>query len=645
MATLADLLIKIGIKSDGVDAGASEIESKMDKTWGRLQAGAAAGGLLVGAALATSIASGLDTEVATDQLVASLGATGEEAENLGRTAGALYNKGLGESAADTANAVEASVSSFDDLVGTSLEKVSEQVLNISKAFEIDVARAAQVAGQAVESGLAGDATEAVDLLTASLQRVPKAVREDLVDAVDEYGPFMSAVGIKGEKAFGLLVNASKKGMYGIDKTGDAIKEFGILATDMGSRSAAAYELIGMSQKDMTAELLAGGDRGAAAFDKIVAGILAIEDPVKQSQAALGLFGTPLEDLGVTEIPKFLGSLQTMEGGLGDVAGATDRLGETLNDNAKTKLEAFKRQAQSALVEQLAKAIPYIEATFGWFQRNSGWITPVATGLGILAAAITLVVLAQKAWNAALLVSPVTWIVAGILLLVGVIIYLATQTQFFQTIWKNVWGFLKAVGAWFAGPFANFFISMYNKVLAGLANMRNGFMQRLNAVKAAFTALKNHAVSAFNGLLAKGATFLRWINSLPGKMRSALSNLFSPLWTGFKSGLNRIIAAWNNLSFTIGGGSFMGMSIPSATISTPNVPMLAKGGIVTRPTLAMIGEGREKEAVIPLSKLPDVAGRGDKPTVVVQIVPGGEREFRRWINKTVRVKGALRAGKA
>ena len=38
-----------------------------------------------------------------------------------------------------------------------------------------------------------------------------------------------------------------------------------------------------------------------------------------------------------------------------------------------------------------------------------------------------------------------------------------------------------------------------------------------------------------------------------------------------------------------------------------VQALAEGGIVTGPTLALIGEGRESEAVIPLSKLPQIAG--------------------------------------
>ena len=54
-------------------------------------------------------------------------------------------------------------------------------------------------------------------------------------------------------------------------------------------------------------------------------------------------------------------------------------------------------------------------------------------------------------------------------------------------------------------------------------------------------------------------------------------------------------------------------IPAVHRNTPNealkIPMLASGGIVTRPTLAMVGEGGESEAVIPLSKLRSMTGGG------------------------------------
>lgn len=42
---------------------------------------------------------------------------------------------------------------------------------------------------------------------------------------------------------------------------------------------------------------------------------------------------------------------------------------------------------------------------------------------------------------------------------------------------------------------------------------------------------------------------------------------------------------------------------------PKVPQLAEGGIATGPTLAMVGEGKESEAILPLSRLPEVGGNG------------------------------------
>lgn len=48
----------------------------------------------------------------------------------------------------------------------------------------------------------------------------------------------------------------------------------------------------------------------------------------------------------------------------------------------------------------------------------------------------------------------------------------------------------------------------------------------------------------------------------------------------------------------------------ATIASGQIPKMAEGGIVSRPTLALIGEGAGPEAVIPLSKLSSMGGGGD-----------------------------------
>ena len=80
----------------------------------------------------------------------------------------------------------------------------------------------------------------------------------------------------------------------------------------------------------------------------------------------------------------------------------------------------------------------------------------------------------------------------------------------------------------------------------------------------------------------------------------LTTYFSAIFNIYKSLFNGIAKLWNN---TVGKLSF---EIPSWVpaiggkgFSVPNIPYLADGGIVTGPTLAMIGE-RGPEAVIPLS---------------------------------------------
>ena len=59
----------------------------------------------------------------------------------------------------------------------------------------------------------------------------------------------------------------------------------------------------------------------------------------------------------------------------------------------------------------------------------------------------------------------------------------------------------------------------------------------------------------------------------------------------------------------------GVNIPSASGTLQEVIGLKEGGIVTKPTMAMIGEGGESEAVIPLSKMGDMMGGNSNKEVV------------------------------
>ena len=101
----------------------------------------------------------------------------------------------------------------------------------------------------------------------------------------------------------------------------------------------------------------------------------------------------------------------------------------------------------------------------------------------------------------------------------------------------------------------------------------------------------------------------WFNGLPDWIRSSVDRLTDIIYFPFKTAFNLIAKAWNN---TVGKLSFKAPDwvpeIGGKGFEVPDIPMLAKGGIVTRPTLAMIGEDGA-EAVVPLNEKNNPQGIG------------------------------------
>ncbi|MDQ0992027.1 hypothetical protein [Streptomyces sp. V3I7] len=124
------------------------------------------------------------------------------------------------------------------------------------------------------------------------------------------------------------------------------------------------------------------------------------------------------------------------------------------------------------------------------------------------------------------------------------------------------------------------------------------------------------------LLAKG---VKWAwNAIVGAIRShagpiksilkGIINAFTALPRAYISGINFMIGALNRVHVSIPswvpliGGKEFRINIPKI----PNIPTLAQGGIVPARAggrLAVIGEGGEPEAVIPLSRLEHMIGSG------------------------------------
>lgn len=587
-------------EEDGKESG-----SKWTEGWkGAALVGAATAGIAVASVVAGAIVRGMNLEPARDKVQAELGLTEKQAEAVGKAAGAAYSNNFGESLESVTDATGIVISSIKGMKDASVEELqgmTEKVLTISDLFEIDVARAAQVAGQMVKSGFAGTADEALDLLTASLQKVPKNVREDIVDAVDEYGPFFNNIGIKGQDAMELLVKASEKGMYGIDKTGDAVKEFGIRATDMSKTSGVAFKQIGLDQEKMAAALLKGGDTGKEAFQKIIDGILSIKDPTEQSQAALALFGTPLEDLSVTEIPKFLKGLQTGTGALDNFKGSTQDAANVMGDNAQANLNAFVRKLEVFAVETIGnKVLPKINEWTGWFnenlapalqtgvqnlqgfgewiQKNTSWLLPLGTALLVVTGAVAALGAAQavmaaggflsfimnmvkstQLWtagqwllNAAMSANPIGLIVIAIAALVAAFIVAYNSSEDFRNIVNGALEKVKevalAVIGWFTGPFAKFWVDLWKTCVRNVT----GFFEGVARIWNQLTGFVGDRVTSMGKGIQSGFNTARdWaVGALGG-----LSNGAKRIWDDLSSYQQR----WNGAFGKLLKGDFGGFA--------------------------------------------------------------------------------------
>lgn len=342
-----------------------------------LVAGGAAG---LGAAIGDTFMEALERESNGARLVASLGGSAKDIAALNKTASDIYAQNWGESFEQVQAGVAATKSSFQNLDGAELAEAAENAQIFADIFGIDVVDAVGAASVAVSSGLAENAVQALDLMTATLQQVPFAFRGEVIEAVQEYSEHFVALGLDGAEAFGLIAEEAKLGQYGIDKAGDAIKEFAIKATDGSATSLAAFDTIGLNATEMGEALAAGGDQAEEAFRQIVTGLDQIKDPLEQRRAAIGLFGTPLEDLSQTQLPAFVHALAEGSGGLENFEGALEDAGRTAGNTQGGEFKAALRGLGEEFID-LADKITRAINKFNQYKQEVYGKSPKGTAPG------------------------------------------------------------------------------------------------------------------------------------------------------------------------------------------------------------------------------------------------------------------------
>ncbi|GAA0660352.1 hypothetical protein GCM10010193_09120 [Kitasatospora atroaurantiaca] len=400
--------IKITLLGDITELAHSLGEAAKDvDTFGK-KAGALAlaGGGAVAAGLTEGLSEAMDRAKGNNLLAAQIGATPEQAKTLGAAAGKIFGDGLGESVEEVNEGLKSLWQQGLVPAGATadqIEGIGAKLMNVSKVMGEDLGPTANAAGQMVKTGLAKNFDEAMDVLVRGTQ-LGINKNEDLLDTFNEYSVQFKKVGMSAPMALGLMNQALAAGARDSDLAADAIKEFSLRAIDGSAGSAAAYKALGLDAKKMTETIAQGGPKAAEATQQVFDKMRALKDPVDKNTVAVGLFGTQAEDLG-----QALGAMNpsTAVAGLGQVAGAAQKAGDTLNDNTSTRLAAFGRQAQQYLVDLTANyVLPILEKVTSHFHdvgsaigAAAGFVDQYRVPLGILAGVITVVLLpALIAWG-------------------------------------------------------------------------------------------------------------------------------------------------------------------------------------------------------------------------------------------------------
>lgn len=304
-----------------------------------------------------------------------------------------------EKITEALSAVRSTLGALGNVGNAELDRITRKALDMQTTFGSDVTESIQVAAIMMKNGLASSSDEALDLIVTGMQKVSAQMRGEMPEILHEYSTHFRNLGFTGAEAMSLLVEMSKQGKFALDKTGDAIKEFSIRGSDLSKASVTAYKEIGLNAEKMSADIASGGERARTAMQRTAKGLLAIKNPADRANAAIALFGTPIEDLSIDQIPAFLKALAGVKNQLGDVSGAADRMGGTLRNNLpgdvarlQGSFDRLKFNVFNTLDDKLRgitqSATKWLDKLNAWTEANPELVSKIVMVAGAAAGLVT-----------------------------------------------------------------------------------------------------------------------------------------------------------------------------------------------------------------------------------------------------------------
>lgn len=254
-----------------------------------------------------------------DELKGVIGFAGPATLAVGGLTAALTTAGA--AMLETAERAKVIKQTLGELDPADLEAVDRAAVLLSTRFGADLTKQ-MAAARVVMQAFGVDGAGAMDIITAGFAGGLNSA-DDLTDTLQEYGTFFAALGLSADDTLNIIQRGLANGARNTDYIGDAVKELGIRLGEAGTAGKLAplsAELAGLVE-----QFQAGAIGGPEAFQAIVSGIAAIEDPVAQQAAGVALFGTKFEDLGIQAIT----AMGQVDEALIRTAGAADQAGQRI----------------------------------------------------------------------------------------------------------------------------------------------------------------------------------------------------------------------------------------------------------------------------------------------------------------------------
>lgn len=249
---------------------------------------------------------------------------------------------------------------------------------------------------------------------------------------------------------------------------------------------------------------------------------------------------------------------------------------------------------------------------------------IVTAIQTRIAAVASRVWAAGQWllNAALSANPIGLVVIAVAALAAGFVWAYRHSETFRAVVQGAFRVVGAAASWL---------------------WHSAIEPAMRGIGAAFAWSGRLVDGVASGITGAFRRVVGFVSSMPGRIRSAAAGMWNGITAAFRGAINTIIAGWNRLQFTVPGFNAGPIHYGGFTLGVPDIPYLAAGGIVTGPTVAMLGESG-REAVIPLEKLrsvmQEIAPSAGLPPVTINLYGShiGPRDVMRELAWTMRTSG-------